>query len=165
MRVYLPATFPVLRTLLDDGLVGDPPLPGYAVTGELREWYAEGDLEELEYVATTLAARASLRLLDADPEAVRRRVVVVAEVPDTAVEPVPRVDRAAVRVTVPVPLRDVRAVHVDDPAAVPDVTAAVDAVVEADLGSEDAAFRMEQAEGHELAWYATQEIGALLEIG
>ena len=40
-----------------------------------------------------------------------------------------------------------------------------DAVVEADLGSEDAAFRMEQAEGHELGWYATQEIGPLLELG
>jgi hypothetical protein len=38
-------------------------------------------------------------------------------------------------------------------------------VVEADLGSLDAAFRMEQAEGHELQWYATQEIGPLLEIG
>ena len=165
MRVYLPATFTVLRTLLDTGQVGEPPIPGYAVTGDLREWYAEGDQEELEYVATTLAARASLRLLDADQDAVRRRVVVVAEVPDTAVELVPRVDRAAVKVTRAVPLRDVQAVHVDDPAAVPDVTVAVDAVVEADLGSEDAAFRMEQAEGHELGWYATQEIGALLEIG
>jgi len=165
VRVYLPATFTVLRTLLDTGQVGEPPIPGYAVTGDLREWYAEGDQEELEYVATTLAARASLRLLDADQDAVRRRVVVVAEVPDTAVELVPRVDRAAVKVTRAVPLRDVQAVHVDDPAAVPDVTVAVDAVVEADLGSEDAAFRMEQAEGHELGWYATQEIGALLEIG
>lgn len=165
MRVYLPATFTVLRSLLDTGQVGEPPVPGYAVTGELREWYAEGDQEELEYVATTLAARASLRLLDADPDAVRRRVVVVAEVPDAAVELVARVDRAAVRVTSPVRLKDVQAVHVDDTAAVPDVTVAVDAVVEADLGSEDAAFRMEQAEGHELGWYATQEIGALLEIG
>jgi len=165
VRVYLPATFPMLRSLLDAGRFGEPPTPGYAVTAALREWYAEGDLEELEYAATTLAARASLRLLDADQDAVRRRVVVVAEVPDSAVEPVPHVDRAAVRVTVPVRLRDVQAVHVDDPVAVPDVAAAVEAVIEADLGSEEAAFRMEQAEGHELAWYATQEIGALLEIG
>jgi hypothetical protein len=165
MRVYLPSTFPGLRALLESGEVGDPPLPGYAVTGELTEWYAEGDQEELEYVAMTLAARASVRLLDADPDAVRRRVVVVVEVPDEVVQRVPHVDRAAVKVTVAVPLRDVRAVHVDDPSAVPDVTVAADAVVEADLGSEDAAFRMEQAEGHELAWYATQEIGPLLELG
>jgi hypothetical protein len=165
MRVYLPSTFPGLRALLERGEVGDPPLPGYAVTGALTEWYAEGDQEELEYVAMTLAARASVRLLDADPDAVRRRVVVVAEVPDAAVQLVPHVDRAAVKVTAAVPLRDVKAVHVDDTSAVEDVTVAADAVVEADLGSEDAAFRMEQAEGHELAWYATQEIGPLLELG
>jgi hypothetical protein len=165
VRVYLPATFPSLRRLLDTGELGGPPLPAYAVTPELREWYAEGDLEELEYVALSEAARASVRLLDADPDAVRRRVVVVAEVPDAAVSPAPHVDRAAVRVALVVPLKDVQAVHVDGSDAIPDVTVAADAVVEADLGSEDAAFRMEQAEGHELAWYATQEIGPLLELG
>jgi hypothetical protein len=165
MRVYLPSTFTELRAMLDTGQVGDPPLPGYAVTGELREWYTEGDLEELEYVTMTLAARASVRLLDADPDAVRRRVVVVVEVPDSVVQLAPHVDRAAVKVTAAVPLKDVRAVHVDDTAAIPDVTVAADAVVEADLGSEDAAFRLEQADGHELAWYATQEIGPLLELG
>ena len=165
MRVYLPSTLTLLRELLDTGEVGGAPLPAYAVTPALREWYAEGDEEELEYAAMTLAARASVRLLDADPDAVRRRVVVAADVPDDAVLPAAHVDRAAVKVTSPVPLRDVKAVHVDDPEAVPDVTAAADAVIEADLGSEDAAFRMEQADGHELAWYATQEIGALLELG
>jgi hypothetical protein len=165
MRVYLPSTFPGLRTLLDSDEVGEPPLPGYAVTGELREWYAEGDLEELEYVALTLAARASVRLLDADPDAVRRRVVVVVEAPDESVKLVPHVDRAAVKVTTAVPLRLVQAVHVDDPDAIPDVTVAADAVVEADLGSQEAAFRLEQADGHELAWYATQEIGPLVELG
>ena len=164
MRVYLPSTLSELRRLLDDEVVGEPPLPAYAVTPALREWYAEGDLEELEYVAMTLAARASVRLLDADPDAVRRRVVVVAEVPDEVVSTVPHVDRAAVKVADPVALRLVQAVHVDDPSAVPDVTVAADAVIEADLGSEDAAFRVEQADGHELQWYATQEIGPLLEL-
>ncbi len=163
MRVYLPATLPVLRRLLDDGSLGPAPLPAYAVTPALREWYAEADQEELEYAALALAARASVRLLDADPDAPRRRVVVAADVDD--LEPVPRVDRAAVRLRSPVALHRVRSVHVDDPAAVPDVTAAADAVLEADLGSEDAAFRVEQAEGHELQWYATQEIGSLLELG
>jgi hypothetical protein len=164
VRVYLPSTLTALRTLLDDGELGDPPLPAYAVTGELREWYAESDdEEELEYAAMTLAARASVRLLDADQDAPRRRVVVVADV--DRVEPVPRVDRAAVRVLDAVPLRLVKAVHVDDPAAEHDVAVAADAVVEADLGGEDAAFRLEQAEGHELQWYATQEIGPLLELG
>jgi hypothetical protein len=165
MRVYLPSTLTALRSMLDTGVVGEPPLPGYAVTPALREWYAEGDLEELEYVALTLAAKASVRLLDADQDAVRRRVVVVAEVPDSAVDPAPHVDRSAIRVSAPVTLTHVQAVHVDDPAAIPDVTVAADAVIEADLGSEDAAFRVEQAEGHELQWYATQEIGPLLELG
>ncbi len=63
------------------------------------------------------------------------------------------------------PLRLVQAVHVDDADAEPDVRAAAEALVEADLGSEDAAFVVEQAEGHELQWYATQEIGPLLELG
>jgi len=167
MRVYLPSTLSGLRTLLDAGELGAPPVPGFAVTPALREWYAEGDDEELEYAAMTLAARASVRLLDRelvlDPTAAARRVVVVAEV--TAVEPAPDVDRAAVRVLEPVPLRLVQAVHVDGPGAAADVRAAAEQLVEADLGSEDAAFVVEQAEGHELQWYATQEIGPLLELG
>ena len=163
MRVYLPSTLTELRALLDTGSLADPPLPGYAVTPGLREWYEEGDTEELEYAALTLAARASVRLLDADQDAPRRRVVVVADV--DRVEPVPKVDRAAVRVLDAVPLRLVQAVHVDSAEAEEDVRVAADAVVEADLGGEDAAFRMEQAEGHELQWYATQEIGPLLELG
>lgn len=167
MRVYLPATMPALRALLDTGALGEPPLPAYAVTPALREWYAEGDQEELEYAALSLAARASVRLLDRllaeDSSTPARRVVVVAEV--ERVEPAPHVDRAAVRVLDAVPLRLVQAVHVDDPAAEPDVRAAAEQVVAADLGSDDAAFAVEQAEGHELQWYATQEIGALLEIG
>ncbi|MBW3648351.1 MAG: hypothetical protein KY440_11380, partial [Actinobacteria bacterium] len=164
MRVYLPCTLSGLRTLLDSGELGTPPVPGFAVTAPLREWYAEGDGEELEYAALHLAARASIRLLDRqlvlDPVAPARRVVVVADV--SAVEPAPDVDRAAVRVLDAVPLRLVQAVHVDDPSAEADVRAAAEQLVEADLGSEDAAFVVEQAEGHELQWYATQEIGALV---
>lgn len=167
MRVYLPSTLSGLRALLDAGELGPPPLPGYAVTGALREWYAEGDEEELEYAAMSLAARASVRLLDRglllEPDLAARRVVVVAEV--TATESAPDVDRAAVRVLEPVALRLVQAVHVDDADAEPDVRAAAEALVEADLGSEDAAFVVEQADGHELQWYATQEIGPLLELG
>ena len=166
MRVYLPSTLPGLRALLDAGEIADPPHEAFAVTGALREWYAEGDEEELEYAALTLAARASVRLLDRalvlDPTTPPRRVVVVAEV-DQA-EPAPEVDRAAVQVPTAVPLRLVRSVHVDDPAAQDDVRAAAERLVEADLGSEDAAFVVEQAEGHELQWYATQEIGPLLEL-
>jgi hypothetical protein len=167
MRVYLPSTLSGLRQLLDTGELGTPPLPAFAVTGALREWYAEGDEEELEYAALSLAARASVRLLDRglllEPGLAARRVVVVAEVADA--QPAPEVDRAAVRVLQPVPLRLVKSVHVDDAEAEPDVRAAAEALVVADLGSEDAEFVVDQAEGHELQWYATQEIGPLLELG
>lgn len=166
MRVFLPATLPDLRMLLDTGSLGAPPLTAYAVTPALREWYAEGDEEELEYTALTLAARASVRLLDgvlrAAPDAPARRVVVAAEVSDTA--PDPQTDRAAVTVREPVTLALVQAVHVDDGTADADIRAAAEAVVAADLGGEEAATLVEQAEGHELQWFARQEIGPLLEL-
>src|SRR6516162_567117 len=73
MRVYLPATLSTLACLLRAGEIGPAPVRGFAVTPALREWYATGDLEELEYVAMTHAGRASLRLLAADPGAPRRR--------------------------------------------------------------------------------------------
>ena len=165
MRVYLPSTLPGLRDLLESSSLTGP-LPGYAVTGALREWYAEGDEEELEYAALSLAGRASVRLLDRalllDASTPPRRVVVVVEV--DGAEPAPDVDRAAVRILGDVPMRLVQAVHVDDPSAEDDVRAAAEQLVEADLGSEDATFVVEQAEGHELQWYATQEIGPLLEL-
>ena len=75
MRVYLPTTLTALACLLRAGVIGPAPVRGYAVTPALREWYASGDLEELEYVAMAQAARESLRLLADDPQAPRRRVV------------------------------------------------------------------------------------------
>ena len=67
MRVFLPSTLPALAQALQAGQVGPGPMPGFAVTPSLREAYASGDEEELEYTALTEAARASLRLLAADP--------------------------------------------------------------------------------------------------
>jgi len=167
--VYLPATTNVLRTLVDDGRLTGP-LTAFAVTPGLREFYALSDAgadeEELEYAALLAAARASLRLVDVDPSAARRRVVLAADVPDAAVTEVedPDADRGAVRIAGEVALRDVASAHVDGAEAEDDVGAAVGVVLEADLGSEDAQFVVDQAEGHELAWYATQEIGTLLEL-
>ncbi|MGK5173347.1 hypothetical protein MY526_23060 [Geodermatophilus sp. CPCC 205761] len=169
MRVYLPATTSVLRTLVDDGRLAGPHT-AFAVTPGLREFYAVSDagadVEELEYAALLTAARASLRLIDVDPTAARRRVVVAADVPDSAVSDVenPDADRGAVRVTADLALRDVASAHIDGADAEDDVRAAVGVVLEADLGSEEAQFAVDQAEGHELAWYATQEIGAVVEL-
>jgi len=162
VRVYLPATLPLLGRLLDDGQLAPTGGTGFAVTPALREWYAEGDSEELEYAALTEAARAALRLLDADPSAPRRRVVVAAEVLDQGLTAHPELDRAVVRLREPVLLRQVAAVHVDAPEAEPTVRAAAAAILAADLGDDDAQFTVDEAEGHELAWWATQEIADLL---
>jgi hypothetical protein len=160
MRVYLPFTLPTLAKLLADAQAGAPPPRGFAVTPALREWYSSGDEEELEYVAMTQAARASLRLLDADPGAPRRRVVLAAEVPEELVAAVAGFDEPAlVEVKVPVGLGDVVSGHIDDPRAVADVGAAIAALAAADGGDEDARFTVDGAEGHELLWFATQELG------
>jgi len=163
VRVYVPATLPMLRAALVDGGLG--PGTAFAVTPALREWYVEGGDEELEYAALTEAARASLRLVDADPAAPPRRVVIAADVPDHLVVPRADLERAAVELTGPVPMALVAAGHVDDETAEPAVRAAADAVIEADLGSEEAQFTVDEAEGHELLWYATQELGPLVELG
>ena len=159
MRVYLPSTLPAIARVLKAAEAGPAPLSGFAVTPALREWYADGDLEELEYAAMTDAARASLRLLAADPDAPRRRAVLVAELPDVQVTGSADVDdRGAVQVSVPIPLSKLAAAHVDAPDAEPDVTAAVAALDAAVNGDPDAAFTVDGAEGHELLWYATQEL-------
>ncbi len=169
MRVYLPATTSVLRTLVDEGALPGPHTV-FAVTPQLREFYelsdADADTEELEYAALLAAARASLRLIDVDPTAARRRVVIAADVPDSAVSPLddPDTDRGAARTEADIRVRDVASAHIDGADAEDDVRAAVNVVLEADLGSEDAQFVVDQAEGHELAWYATQEIGPALEL-
>ena len=72
MRVYLPSTSSGLRALLSTGALGQVPLTGFAVTPGLREWYLDDDIEELEYAASSEAARASLRLIAADPSAAPR---------------------------------------------------------------------------------------------
>jgi type II secretory pathway component HofQ len=165
MRVYLPATSTTLRELVDSGELGPAPLTGFAVTSELRSWYRDSDEDELEYAALLEAARGSLRLLDQDPVAAPRRAVVAADVPDGDVTLRPDLDRAVVRVSTPVPLKVVAAVHIDGPDAEKAVAAAVAVVLEADLGSDDAKFVVDGAEGYDLLWYASQEVGPLLELG
>ncbi|MFI6501607.1 DUF6912 family protein [Nonomuraea typhae] len=167
MRVYLPCTLPALAKAVAAGEIGPAPLIGYAVTPALTEWYASGDTEELEYVALTEAARASLRMLAADRadgvDAASRRVVIAAEVTDgAAIAGVDLEERARVRLADSVPLAKVAAVHVDDLYAVPDIEAAIAALPASDGGDDDARFTVDGAEAHELMWYATQEIPDLL---
>jgi len=166
MRVYLPATLPALAGILRAAEIGPAPVLAYAVTPALREWYASADLEELEYAALMHAARASLRLLRADPEAPRRRVVLAADVPDEQAGRGGGFDGGfdeptLVLLSAPVPLARVASGHVDDVAALADIAAAVQALAAADAGDGDAQFLVDGAEGHELLWYATQELGDL----
>ncbi|HEX4832251.1 MAG TPA: hypothetical protein VH478_14300 [Trebonia sp.] len=160
MRIYLPSTLPALADVLREGVAGPAPVHGFAVTPALREAYASGDEEELEYVAMLAAARQSLRLLHADPGAPRRRVVLAADAEATWIayddEP------AAVVVAGAVPLSALAAGHVDDEDAAADIGAAADAIAAADAGDEDAEFTVDGADGHELAWYATQELKTLI---
>jgi hypothetical protein len=162
---------PALAEDLKNGEIAPVPLRAFAVTPALREAYASGDEEELEYVATIAAARQSLRLLADHPSAPRRRVVLAADVPEREARWSPDGDEpAAVLITVPVPVTAVVSGHVDTAEAEADVAAAADAIAAADAGDEDAEFTVDGAEGHELAWYATQELmdvvkGALPTVG
>jgi len=159
MRVYLPSTLPALTDLLAKGEIGPSPVRAFAVTPALREAYASGDDEELEYVAMLAAARQSLRLLDADPAAPRRRVVLSADVADAQVSWQAYDDEAAaVLVSAVIAVGTIASGHVDELDAVPDVAAAAGAVSAADAGDDDASFTVDSAEAHELAWYATQEL-------
>lgn len=163
MRVYLPSTTSEL-TRLRDGETLAGPRSATAVTPALREWYVDTDLEELEYAAVLEAARLSLRMIDADPWAARRRVVIAVDVSDTAVEPDPGSGRAAVQITADVGMAGVLSLLVDGADAEPAVVAATAVVIEADLGSDDAQFVVDGAEAYELSWYASQELGSLLEL-
>lgn len=171
MRVYVPLTLPGLAELHRTGQAGPPPLTAYAVTpalrDALREWYLSGSQEELEYAALNRAAQASLGLLAADPGAPRRRVVLAADVPDrTAVagpdRALPAEALGELRLTEPIPLTAMASVHLDDAEAGPDVAAAAAAVAAAGRGDEEARFTVDAAAGHELLWYAVQEIGHLV---
>jgi hypothetical protein len=164
MRVFLAATLPALAQALKAGQVGDGlgPLPGFAVTPALREAYASGDNEELEYAAMSEAARASLRLIAGDPAVPPRRVVLAAELPAEQVSWDARDDEPArVAIRPPVAVDLVAAAHVDDADADADVRRAADALDAADAGDEDAQFTVDGAEGHELGWYAAQELSYL----
>jgi hypothetical protein len=158
MRVYLPVTLTMLADAFAPGGARElAPGSAFAVTAGMREWYASGDTEELEYIALSLAAAASLLLVSADPAAARRRVVVAADVDPEAVATTDdgtRASRGRISLTQPIALTRVAAVHVDDESADGAVrTAALDPSDE--LAAEEAA-------DHELLWYATQEVDELL---
>lgn len=170
MRVYVPATIGMLRALVTDGELRAVSGTAFGVTPALRESYAVGTTEELEYAAMADAARASLRLLAAssangvssngvEPS---RRVVVCADVEGVKLRP--DLDPGAVTLPGPVPNALIAAVYVDLPEATDAVRAAAEVVDAADMGDPDAEFVLGDADDHDLAWYATQEVPFLIEL-
>lgn len=166
MRVYIPATLAMLSQLVADGVMPARSGTAFAVTPTLREAYAHGDEDELGEIALQEAALASLRLLAGEGSARKlatpRRAVLVAEAEEVTVRP--DLDDAVVRLAGPVKLADVIAAYVDNSAAEPAVLAAVAVVDAADLGDEDAELTVGDAQDHDLAWYAAQELPFLLEL-
>jgi hypothetical protein len=162
-RVYLPATLPLVARLRADGRLDLPDgADAHAVTPGLREWYTDGDDEELEYVAFTRAAQDSLHLLHYDPSAPRRRVVISVDLDRVAV-PEYQLGSSAVQVGGRIDIAVVAAVHVDGRDAEPAVTAAAAEVEKAVAGDDDAQFVVDGAEDHELEWYDVSEIDQLLD--
>lgn len=167
MRVYIPATVLMLRTLNAAGELSAVTDTAFALTPMLRESYASGTSEELEYAAMLEAARASLRLLQAEleeePELVLpRRAVISADVDGATLRP--DLDYAVVKLAGPVQMKQVAAIHLDTSDAEEAVRAAAGVVDAADLGDSDAEFTLGEAEDHELAWYAPEELPFLLEL-
>jgi len=161
-RVYVPATLPALLMLRERGALGPAPFGVQAVTPGLREWYAEGDEEELEYVAFTRAAQAALHLIRRNATA-PRRVVVSADVPVEALRIGGfELGSSTATVTAPIPLSDIAAIHVDADDAEEDVANAAANVDEAEAGDPDAQFAVDAAEDHELEWYDTTELDDLV---
>ena len=161
MQVYIPATLAMLQQLVADGSLSPINGTAFALTPALRESYAEGDDDELAEVALREAALASLRLLAADPLP-PRRAVLAAEVDDVTYRP--DLDDAVVRLAGPVAIDRVVAAYVDNAAAEQAVTAAIAVIDAADLGDEDADLIVGDAQDHDLAWYATQELPFLLDL-
>lgn len=157
----------MLQQLVADRLIHARSGTAFAVTPTLRESYSEGDDDELAEVALREAALASLRLLagQGDTGLPPRRAVLVADIGEGIEVTVrPDLDDAVVRLSGPVSLDDVIAAYVDNATAESAVLVAVDLVDEADLGDEDAELAVGDAQDHDLAWYAPQELPFLLDL-
>lgn len=168
IQVFIPATLAMLQQLVSNGSVQPVNGTAFAVTPKLRESYAEGDDDELADVALQEAALASLRLLASGLGGdlpLRRAVLAVETDPDVdGVSYRPDLDDAVVRLSGPIARDQIVAAYVDNADAEQAVAAAIDVIDEADLGDEDADLVVGDAQDHDLAWYANQELPFLLEL-
>ncbi|MEU4343004.1 hypothetical protein AB0H00_17285 [Nocardia sp. NPDC023852] len=130
-----------------------------------REQIAESDQDAAE-AANTANTENAAPTDDAAPVApgssVYRRAVIAADV--TGAKLRPDLDDAVVRLAGPIGYPQIASVHVDLADAEPEVAKAVDVIDAADLGDTDAEFVLGDAEDHQLAWYAAQELPFLLDL-
>ncbi|MGH3330289.1 MAG: DUF6912 family protein [Nocardioidaceae bacterium] len=159
VRIYVPSTLSMLAEVVVSGGVGPVPVLAHAVTEAVRAGYPGAGEEEWEYAAMSAAAQDSLALLT--EEDVPRRVVIALDT--SAVLPVEAAEESLVEVHEVMPAADIAAVHVDSADAEADVSAARGAWLDAQNGDAQAVKTVERCLDHELGWFATQEIGDLLE--
>lgn len=163
MRVYIPATFSMLKELDADGVIHARSGWGFAATPALTEFFTSGDEEEIEAVAFDDAALASLRLLAIgdEPDFPYRRVVISADVDAV---PQPDMGESVVKLSAPVALEDVAAIHVDIAAAEEATKRATELIDAADLGDQDAELAVGDAQDNYLAFYDPTELPFLVEL-
>lgn len=163
MRVYIPATFAMLKELDADGSIHARSGWGFAATPALTEFFTSGDEEEIEAVAFDDAALASLRLLAIgdEPDFPHRRVVISA---DVEAVPQPEMGESVVKLSAPVTLEDVAAIHVDIADAEEATKRATELIDAADLGDQDAELAVGDAQDNYLAFYDPTELPFLVDL-
>lgn len=163
MRVYIPATFSMLKSLDSNGVIHARNGWGFAATPELTEFFTSGDQEEIEAIAFDDAALASIRLLaiGGEEQFPHRRVVVSV---DAEVQPQPEMGESVVKLAGPVELKDVAAIHVDVKEAEEATAKAIEAIDAADLGDEDAELTVGDAQDNYMAFYDPSELAFLVEL-
>lgn len=142
MRVYIPVTFIALRRAQSSGVL---PSSGWRAH-PLQPADGDQDEDALEYQALRAAADDSLAELRSEPEAPRRRAVVVANIPDDWAEAEPD---GRVELTRRIPLERLLAVYADSADSSGAVVAALN-------GKESAINDMD------LLWFARQELAELV---
>lgn len=163
MRVYIPATFAMLKELDADGEIHARSGWGFAATPALVEFFTSGDEEEIEAVAFDDAALASLRLLAIgdEPDFPHRRVVISADVDAT---PQPDMGESVVKLSEAITREDIAAIHVDIAAAEEATKKATELIDAADLGDQDAELAVGDAQDNYLAFYHPDELPFLVEL-
>lgn len=167
MRVYLPATFSMLRQLEENREVAARSGWGFTVTEGLRNLFDFGEEEEFEQVAFDLASEASLRLLAIGDEErfPHRRVVISVDVDDSTATPELDYGEGVVALSpATISFDQVAAIHIDVAESEEATAKAIKVIDEADLGDEDANLALGDAQDNFLAWYDPSELPFLVEL-